>query len=82
MPYALLPQGESLYYQVIGQGAPLILVHGNLCAGAHFAPFLPYLQRGSPVIFLTCAEQEKAATIRRYIALMTFQRTCMRYCGI
>ena len=46
MPYALLPQGESLYYQVIGQGAPLILVHGNLCAGAHFAPFLPYLPKG------------------------------------
>ena len=46
MPYALLPQGESLYYQVIGQGAPLVLVHGNLCAGAHFAPFLPYLPKG------------------------------------
>lgn len=45
MPYAHLPRGESLYYQVFGQGSPLILVHGNLCAGAHFAPFLPYLPK-------------------------------------
>ena len=54
-----------------------------ICAPAHIShPFFLTCQRGSPVIFLTCAEQEKAATIRRFIALMTFQRTCMRYCGI
>ncbi len=47
MPYARLPHGESLYYQVFGQGKPLILVHGNLCAGAHFAPFLPHLPKGT-----------------------------------
>ena len=56
MPYALLPQGESLYYQVIGQGAPLILVHGNLCAGAHFAPLRQTSKFSSPTTKLHTAK--------------------------
>lgn len=46
MPFLSLPHGECLFYQRQGQGPPFLLVHGNLCAGAHLLPLCNLLPSG------------------------------------
>jgi pimeloyl-ACP methyl ester carboxylesterase len=42
--------GLRLYYETIGAGRPLILLHGGLGSGQMFAPILPALAAGRQVI--------------------------------
>jgi hypothetical protein len=39
--------GIKLYYEVLGTGHPLILLHGGLGASSMFGPNLPALAKGS-----------------------------------
>jgi pimeloyl-ACP methyl ester carboxylesterase len=42
--------GASLYYEELGDGAPLVLIHGGLSSGAQWRPVVPDLAPGFRVI--------------------------------
>jgi pimeloyl-ACP methyl ester carboxylesterase len=42
--------GASLYYEELGDGAPLVLIHGGLSSGAQWQPVVPDLAAGFRVI--------------------------------
>src|SRR2546430_2535597 len=42
--------GISLYYEIIGSGKPLVLLHGGLGAFDMMAPLLPALAKGRQII--------------------------------
>jgi pimeloyl-ACP methyl ester carboxylesterase len=42
--------GLSIHYEEHGSGAPLVLLHGGIGAGAQFAPILPALSAGRRVV--------------------------------
>lgn len=44
--------GLNYYYEIHGEGAPLLLLHGGLMSSDSFAPILPALARGHQVILV------------------------------
>ncbi|MDO4467260.1 MAG: alpha/beta hydrolase [Bacillota bacterium] len=45
-------QNHTLYYNQIGQGKPLLLLHGNTVSSSFFTPLLPLLSQNYQVILL------------------------------
>lgn len=44
--YIKLSNGETIFYKHIKNGhPPLLMLHGNLCSGLHFKPFIPYISQ-------------------------------------
>jgi pimeloyl-ACP methyl ester carboxylesterase len=55
-------EGKQIYYEEIGNGKPLLLLHGNTACGKMFAPILPMLSEKHHVIvpdFLGCGQSER-----------------------
>ena len=55
-------EGKKIYYEEIGNGKPLFLLHGNTACGKMFAPILPMLSEKHHVIvpdFLGCGQSER-----------------------
>ena len=55
-------EGKKIYYEEIGNGKPLLLLHGNTACGKMFAPILPMLSEKHHVIvpdFLGCGQSER-----------------------
>ena len=48
--------GINLYYETIGDGRPLILLHGGLGSGEMFGPVRPALAEHHQVIALICRD--------------------------
>lgn len=41
-----LSNGETIFYEHIENGhPPLLMLHGNICSGSHFKPFIPYISQ-------------------------------------
>jgi pimeloyl-ACP methyl ester carboxylesterase len=61
--------GIKLYYEVLGTGYPLILLHGGLGASSMFGPNLPALAKGRQVIAVDLQGHGRTADIDRPIRL-------------
>lgn len=61
--------GLDLYYEVYGEGQPLILLHGGFGAGEMFAPLLPQLTAGRQVITVDLQAHGHTADIDRPLSL-------------
>jgi pimeloyl-ACP methyl ester carboxylesterase len=59
--------GINLYYETIGTGRPLILLHGGLMSGEMFGPVLPALAEGHQVIAVDLQGHGRTADIDRPI---------------
>jgi pimeloyl-ACP methyl ester carboxylesterase len=57
--------GISLYYEELGSGQPLVLLHGGLAAGSMYAPILPELARGRRVILVDLQAHGHTADVDR-----------------
>src|SRR5256714_2956107 len=57
--------GVHLYYETLGTGHPLILLHGGLGATSMFGPNLPALARGRQVIGVDLQGHGRTADIDR-----------------
>lgn len=57
--------GLHLYYETIGEGRPLILLHGGLGSGEMFGPILPLLAEGHRVILPDLQGHGRTADIDR-----------------
>ena len=64
MRYADL-NGLHLYYEIHGDGRPLILLHGGLGSGEMFAPILPSFTAGHRVILVDLQGHGRTADIDR-----------------
>jgi pimeloyl-ACP methyl ester carboxylesterase len=60
--------GIKLYYETIGSGRPLILLHGGLGSGEMFGPILPTLTAGHQVILPDLQGHGRTADIDRPIS--------------
>jgi pimeloyl-ACP methyl ester carboxylesterase len=60
--------GINLYYETIGSGRPLILLHGGLGSGEMFGPILPTLTAGHQVILPDLQGHGRTADIDRPIS--------------
>ncbi len=59
--------GINLYYETLGSGKPLILLHGGLGSGEMFGPILPMLASGHQVIAVDLQGHGRTADIDRPI---------------
>src|SRR4051812_22564428 len=62
--YALV-NGINFYYEVLGTGYPLILLHGGLGAASMFGPTLPALAKGRQVIAVDLQGHGRTADVDR-----------------
>ena len=60
--------GLKMYYEIHGQGQPLILIHGGLGSGDMFSTILPELSRGREVITVDLQAHGRTADIERPIS--------------
>ena len=71
--YAQLPQGGGyapvhglkMYYEIHGQGQPLILIHGGLGSSGMFDAILPELSKGHKVIAVDLQAHGRTADVDR-----------------
>jgi len=71
--YAQLPQrggyapvhGLKMYYEIHGQGQPLILIHGGLGSSGMFDAILPELSKGHKVIAVDLQAHGRTADLDR-----------------
>src|SRR5260370_28336003 len=59
--------GLKMYYEIHGQGQPLILIHGGLGSGDMFRAILPELSKGREVITVDLQAHGRTADIDRPI---------------
>lgn len=55
-------EGKKIYYEEVGDGKPILLLHGNTVCGKMFAPILPMLTEKYHVIvpdFLGCGQSDR-----------------------
>jgi pimeloyl-ACP methyl ester carboxylesterase len=57
--------GVNLYYETLGTGRPLILLHGGLGSGQMFGPNLPLLAKGRQVITVDLQAHGRTADVDR-----------------
>ena len=57
--------GLKMYYEIHGQGQPLILIHGGLGSGDMFSAILPELSKGHEVITVDLQAHGHTADIDR-----------------
>ncbi|HET9135676.1 MAG TPA: alpha/beta hydrolase [Candidatus Kapabacteria bacterium] len=57
--------GLKLYYEIHGEGKPLVLIHGGLMAIEGFGPVLPMLAKGHQVIAVDLQAHGRTADIDR-----------------
>ncbi|HEV7990730.1 MAG TPA: alpha/beta hydrolase [Gemmatimonadaceae bacterium] len=61
--------GVHLYYEIHGEGRPLVLLHGGLGAGSMFGPTLAALAKGHQVILVDLQGHGRTADVDRPITL-------------
>lgn len=61
--------GIDLYYEIHGEGAPLVLLHGGLGAGAMFGPVVPALAAHHRVIVVDLQAHGRTADIDRELSV-------------
>jgi pimeloyl-ACP methyl ester carboxylesterase len=57
--------GLEMYYEIYGEGAPLVLLHGGLADATMFAPMIPALTQGHQVIVVDLQAHGHTADIDR-----------------
>src|SRR3712207_9443360 len=57
--------GVNLYYESLGSGRPMILLHGGLASGEMFGPILPALAADHRVIVVDLQGHGRTADIHR-----------------
>lgn len=91
--YAQLPQGGGyapvhglkMYYEIHGQGQPLILIHGGLGSSGMFDAILPELSKGHKVIAVDLQAHGRTADVDRplsYEAMADDVAELIRHLGI
>src|SRR5712671_502235 len=91
--HAQLPQGGGyasvhglkMYYEIHGQGQPLILIHGGLGSSGMFDAILPELSKGHKVIAVDLQAHGRTADVDRplsYEAMADDIAELIRYLGI
>lgn len=55
-------EGKKIYYEEIGNGKPLLLLHGNTACGKMFAPILPMLSEKHHVS-QTCEKLQRSSLL-------------------
>ena len=61
--------GVHLYFEVHGEGSPLVLLHGGLMAGEAFAPLLPALTAHHQVVLVDLQGHGRTADVDRPLDL-------------
>ena len=61
--------GINLYYETLGSGRPLVLLHGGLGSGEMFGPILPTLAADHKVILVDLQGHGRTADIDRPISI-------------
>ena len=75
--------GLNMYYEIHGEGQPLLLLHGAFSAiGTSFGKLLPGLSEGRQVIGVELQAHGRTADIDRPLDLELLARTRPHSCGI
>lgn len=77
--------GLKMYYEIHGQGQPLILIHGGLGSSDMFAAILPELSKGHKVIAVDLQAHGRTADVDRalsYEAMADDIAELIRYLGM